>query len=107
MRAIKNIILPAMLAMAPSRLFAGFNIQSRGTTGSTALQSIVNFFQAIVDLIDGPVAVAVIVLSLFVALAAWNWQPQNSRALGIAARACASGILLLNLGTLVTWLAGL
>lgn len=100
------IVLITMVVMASSVVYAGYNIQTRGTT-TGPLQSVVNFFQAVVDLIDGPLSLAIVVLSLIAAIAMWNWAPQNSRAFGVAARACASGILLFNIATLVTWLSGI
>lgn len=100
------LVLVSMLALFAAPAMAGYNIQSRGTT-SGPLQSVVNFFQAVVDLIDGPLALAIVVVSLIAAIAMWNFAPQGNRAFGIAARACASGILLFNIATMITWLTGM
>lgn len=103
---ISVLVLVAMVALFTAPAMAGYNIQSRGTT-TGPLQSIVNFFQSVVDLIDGPLALAIVVISLIAAIAMWNFAPQGNRAFGIAARACASGILLFNIATMITWLTGM
>lgn len=108
---MKKVVVTTMLFVALAAGFvtpalAGYDIQSRGTT-SGPLQSVVNFFQSVVDLVDGPLALAIVVISLIIAIALWNFQPQGNRAFGIAARACASGILLFNVAGLITWLTGI
>jgi type IV secretory pathway VirB2 component (pilin) len=105
-KLISILVLFAMVALFAAPAMAGYNIQSRGTT-TGPLQSIVNFFQSVVDLIDGPLALAIVVISLIAAIAMWNFAPQGNRAFGIAARACASGILLFNIATMITWLTGM
>lgn len=95
------LILALMIA---SPLYAGFNIESHGTTSGSIFTRIVRFMQDVVDLLDGPIAIAVVVISLIAALILWNMSPGRSEWVGRTFRAVVSGILIMDIALIVNYL---
>lgn len=103
---IKVMFWVVFIGMVTSPALAGYNISSRGNA-TGPLASITAFFQQLVNLVDGPLLVGLTVIALIAAILMWNWNPQGSKALGIAVRACLSCIVGFQLTALITWLSGL
>lgn len=93
-------IVPVVVLVAASRASAGYDI---GTTDSTAFDKIVSFLQAIVDLIDGPVATAITVISIIVAILLWAVAPKSG-GMSTVVRVCIAAIVGLNVAT---WIVAL
>ncbi len=82
-------------------VLAGYDI---GSSGSSIFSRLTNFMQDVVDLADGPLAVAAVVISLVAAIALWNFAPGRSEWLGRAFRAVASGFFLLDIALLINYM---
>ena len=82
-------------------LYAGYDI---GSTSSSIFGKLTKFLQDIVNFLDGPAAVAIVVVSLVAAIVLWNMAPGRSEWVGRTFRAVASAIFLLDLGILVNYL---
>ena len=94
-------VVPVVVLAGASRAnAAGYDI---GTTDSTAFDKIVSFLQAIVDLIDGPVATAVTVISIIVAILLWAVAPKSG-GMSTVVRVCIAAIVGLNVAT---WIVAL
>ena len=99
-----GVLLFATMFLCPA--YGGFDIQSSGTSNATIFQRLITFMQDTVDLVDGPLAIALVVLSLIGALILWNFAPENNRWMGRAFRAVASAIFIFNIAGIVTYLRG-
>lgn len=84
-------------------LLAGYNIESAGTTNAPIFTRIVGFMQDFVDLLDGPVAIGVVVVGAIIAGALWIFSPEN-RALQKAFKAIAVGFVLFDMGVLINYM---
>lgn len=82
-------------------LYAGYDI---GGTSASIFTKLTEFLQDVVDFLDGPAAVAIVVVSLIAAILLWNIAPGRSEWVGRTFRAIASAIFLLNIGILVNYL---
>lgn len=93
-------VVPVVVLAAAGRANAGYDI---GTTDSTAFDKIVSFLQAIVDLIDGPIATAITVISIIVAILLWAVAPKSG-GMSTVVRVCIAAIVGLNVAT---WIVAL
>ena len=100
--AIATLIMVALMIVSP--LYAGYNIESHGSTSGTIFSRIVRFMQDTVDLLDGPIAIAVVVISLITALILWNMAPGRSEWVGRTFRAVVSGILIMDITLIINYL---
>ena len=78
--------------------FAAYSIGAP-TTGP--FQKMGAWFQSYIDFMDGPFAVAAIVVSIILAVLAWNFLP-NEGIFGKILKTVVSGVVILNIGTWVT-----
>ncbi|KJS30748.1 MAG: hypothetical protein VR64_14540 [Desulfatitalea sp. BRH_c12] len=90
-----------LLCAAP--LFAGYNIESAGSTNASIFTRLVGFMQDIVDLMDGPIAIAVVIGGVIIAGCLWIFAPDN-RHLGKAMKAIAVGFFLFDIGLIVNYM---
>lgn len=97
--AVIVVLIGAVFLSSP--ICAGYDI---GSSGSSIFSRLTNFMQDVVDLIDGPLAVAVVVVSLIAAIAFWNFAPGRSEWVGRAFRAVASGFFLLDIALLINYM---
>ena len=81
--------------------FAGHDI---GTSTGTLFAKPTTFLQDAVNFLDGPAATAFICIALIVALAAWNFAPQQSAWVGKSVRAVVSGILVFAITVAINYL---
>ena len=84
--------------MQSTLCFAAYSIGAP-TTGP--FQKLGVWFQTYVDFMDGPFAIAAIVISIILAVLAWNFMPKEGL-FGKILKTVVSGIVVLNLGT---WMA--
>jgi hypothetical protein len=96
---IAALILGVVWISTP--LYAGYNI---GGTSSGIFAKLTEFLQDVVDFLDGPAAVAIVVVSLIGAIVLWNVAPGRSEWVGRTFRAIASAIFLLNIAILINYL---
>lgn len=96
-------ILIVFAAMISTPAIAGYDI---GGASSNIFTKITKFMQDIVNFLDGPAAIAIVVISLVGAIVLWNMAPGRSEWIGRTFRAVASAIFLLDIGVLVTYLRG-
>jgi type IV secretory pathway VirB2 component (pilin) len=99
---IAAFVIVAFMTCVP--LYAGYNIESHGSSSGTIFARIVRFMQDTVDLLDGPIAIAVVVISLIAALILWNMAPGRSEWVGRTLRAVVSGILIMDIALIVNYL---
>jgi hypothetical protein len=95
------VIITVMICLP---LYAGYNIESHGTSSGTIFSRIVRFMQDTVDLLDGPIAIAMVVISLIAALILWNMAPGRSEWVGRTLRAVVSGILVMDIALIINYL---
>lgn len=105
MKRFQNILLqaPILALVWVSNALAGYDIESAGTSGGTIFQRIITFMQDIVDMLDGPVAIMVVIAGVVVAACMWIFAPDN-RHLGKAMKAVAVGFVLFDIGLLVNYM---
>jgi len=84
-------------------LLAGYSIESAGSTNAPIFTRLVGFMQDFVDMLDGPVAIAVVVAGAIIAGALWIFSPEN-RALQKAFKAIAVGFVLFDMGVLINYM---
>jgi type IV secretory pathway VirB2 component (pilin) len=82
-------------------LYAGYDI---GGASASIFSKLTEFLQDVVDFLDGPAAVAIVVVSLIAAILLWNVAPGRSEWVGRTFRAIASAIFLLDIGILINYL---
>ena len=82
---------------------AGYNIESHGTTSGSIFTRLVDFMQDVVDFMDGPWAIGLIIVGVVVAGTLWVFAPDN-RHLGKALKAVAVGFVLFDVGLLISYL---
>lgn len=100
--AIAALVIITVLICLP--VYAGYNIESHGTSSGTIFSRIVRFMQDTVDLLDGPIAIAMVVISLIAALILWNMAPGRSEWVGRTLRAVVSGILVMDIALIINYL---
>lgn len=105
MKTLKNNIQTVFLLsfITARTAFAGYDIEAAGTTGGSIFQRLVGFMQDIVDMMDGPVAIFVLVVGMIVAVVLWVFAPDN-RALGKAFKAIAAAFIIFDIGLLITYI---
>jgi type IV secretory pathway VirB2 component (pilin) len=96
---IAALILGVLWIATP--VCAGYDI---GGTSASIFTKLTEFLQDVVDFIDGPAAVAIVVVSLIAAILLWNVAPGRSEWVGRTFRAVASAIFLLDIGILINYL---
>jgi type IV secretory pathway VirB2 component (pilin) len=94
-----SLIICAVLISTP--IYAGYDI---GGEKSGIFAKLTEFLQDIVDFLDGPAAVAIVVVSLIAAIVLWNVAPGRSEWVGRTFRAVASAIFLLDVGLIINYL---
>ena len=72
-----------------------------GTTDNEGFALITEWFQAFVDFMEGPMGVAIVVLSLVIAVATWVFAPREGL-FGPVIRVAVGALVLLNIGTWIT-----
>jgi type IV secretory pathway VirB2 component (pilin) len=97
-----STLMAAALCAAP--VLAGYDIESHGSTGGSIFTRLVNGLQDLVDFMDGPLAIGVVLIGLVVAGALWVFAPDN-RHLGKAMKAVAVGFVLFDMGLLINYLS--
>lgn len=83
---------------ASSAAWAGYDI---GSPSSGPFAKLGGWLQDYVDFMDGPFAIAAVVLSIILAVVIWNFAPREGIMSNLM-RAVISGIVLLNIGTWIT-----
>lgn len=101
MAACGQYLLFCMLWAGP--LYAGYDIESHGTTSGSIFSRIINFLQDCVDALDGPVAIALVIFGAVAAIAMWIFAPDN-RHLGKAMKAVAGGFILFDIALLINYM---
>lgn len=101
MNRIKQAIIMGLLYATPA--LAGYDIESAGSSSGTIFQRLIQFMQDLVDLMDGPVAICVLILGVVVALCLWIFAPDN-RHLNKAVKAVAAAFIMFDMGLLITYL---
>lgn len=86
--------------LLPIAAFAGVDIGSSGNAGFATIEA---WLQAFVDFMDGPGGLAVVVVSIIVAVGAWMFSPKDG-AMGPILRVVVGAIVVINVGTWVTTL---
>ena len=104
MKRIKTSIKAIMiLCFYTAPVWAGYNIESHGSTSGSIFTRLVNFLQDMVDFMDGPLAVGVLIVGVVVAGCMWIFAPDN-RHLGKAMKAIAVGFVMFDIGLLINYL---
>ena len=102
---MKNKILPGFIILSgvgfAMPIYAGYNI---GGAKTGIFAKLNQFLQDVVDFLDGPAAVAVVVVSIIGAIVLWNVAPGRSEWVGRTFRAVASAIFLLDIGLIINYL---
>jgi len=98
-----SLKLLALNLIYAAPLMAGYNIESAGTTNAPIFTRLVGFMQDFVDMLDGPVAIAVVLAGAVIAGALWIFSPEN-RALQKAFKAIAVGFVLFDMGVLINYM---
>jgi len=93
---LNSIMFLSFCSMMSTRILAGYSI---GTVQGP-FEKLGKLFQDYVDFMDGPFATMVIVVSIVIAIAAWNFAPKEGL-LGTFLRAVVSGVVIMNIGTWV------
>lgn len=93
----------ALTALCFSNAFAGYNIESHGTSSAGIFTRLIRFMQDCVDLLDGPAAIWMVIAGLFIAGCLWIFAPDN-RHLGKAMKAVAVGFVLFDVGLLLNYM---
>ena len=96
---IVSLIICAVWLSTP--IYAGYDI---GGASAGIFSKLTEFLQDVVDFLDGPAAVAIVVVSLIAAIVLWNVAPGRSEWVGRTFRAVASAIFLLDIGLIINYL---
>jgi len=78
-----------------------------GSAGTGPLAGVVAFLQEIVDFMSGPFALFVLAGGLVSAICLWMWAPRENGAMSGMFRALFAGVLILNIGGIIAWAAGM
>ena len=78
-----------------------------GTAGTGFFAGLVNFMQEIVDFMSGPYAIFAIIMGGALAIGLWIFTPKESGVMQWVFRVLFGGIMLLNLGGIVAYVAGM
>lgn len=78
-----------------------------GTAGTGPLAGIANFLQEIVDFMSGPWALFVLAGGVIFAIVLWIWAPRENGAMAGMFRAIFGGVIILNVGGVIAWVAGM
>ena len=87
-----------VLLCFPVAAMAGVDI---GTSGSAGFATIEKWLQSFVNFMDGPGGLAVVVISVIVAVGAWMFAPKDGM-MGPILRVVVGAIVIINVGTWVT-----
>ena len=99
MKPIFRLSGAVLIALVFSPLvFAGVDI---GTSGNAGFATLEKWFQAFVNFMDGPAGLALVVVSIILAVAAWILSPREG-VVGPLLRVVVGAIVILNVGTWVT-----
>ncbi len=93
--ALQTLIISILFE---TQAMAGYDI---GAPTSGPFAKLGSWLQDYVDFMDGPFAVAAVVLSLILALALWNFSPREG-IMAVAMKAVITGIVILNIGTWIS-----
>jgi type IV secretory pathway VirB2 component (pilin) len=93
-----NLLLVLAGVSIPFVSSAGVDI---GTSGNTGFATIEAWLQSFVDFMDGPGGLAVVVVSIIAAVAAWMFAPRDG-VMGPIFRVVVGAIVIINVGTWVT-----
>ncbi|MBL0319167.1 MAG: hypothetical protein IPP74_07750 [Alphaproteobacteria bacterium] len=91
-------ITPALTMLGATNALAGYDI---GAPSSGPFAKLGAWLQQYIDFMDGPFAVAAVVVSIILAIVIWNFSPREG-IMSHVLKAVISGIVLLNIGT---WIA--
>lgn len=94
----KHISLFVIGMTFPFMSSAGVDI---GTSGNTGFATIEAWLQSFVNFMDGPGGLAVVVISIIAAVAAWMFAPKDG-VMGPLFRVVVGAIVIINVGTWVT-----
>ena len=95
--SFKAVFAALMAVFLAGPTFAGYSL---GGSSSGPFGKLTQWMQDYVDFMDGPAALAIIVVSIIIAVCAWIWAPKSG-AVGILVRVVIGGIVILNIGTWV------
>ncbi len=98
MIAKKLSVLLFSLLYFPVAAMAGVDIGSSGSAGFATIEA---WLQSFVDFMDGPGGLAVVVVSIIVAVGAWMFAPKDGM-MGPILRVVVGAIVIINVGTWVT-----
>jgi len=96
---MKRSFLWAWILTLLTGVYAHAGYSLGGSTSGT-FGKLTQWMQEYVDFMDGPAALAVIVVSIIVAVCAWIWAPKSG-AVGVLVRVVVGGIVILNVATWV------
>lgn len=102
--AVAIVALLATLTSLPAFAQAEVDI---GTAGSGPLTGLAEFFQEWVDFMAGPWAIVVLAVGLVMGIGLWIWQSKESGAMQWIARALLGGVMIMNIGGIITWVQGM
>lgn len=94
------LVLTAMTALMSSLAYAQEEVDI-GTVDNEGFDLIVEWFQSFVNFMAGPAGIAVVVVSLVVAVATWVFAPREGL-LGPVMRVAVGALVILNIGTWIT-----
>lgn len=95
--SFKAMVVAVVSVVLAAPAYAGYALG--GGTGTFG--KLTQWMQDYVDFMDGPAAIAMIVVSIIIAVCAWVWAPKSG-AVGVLLRVVVAGIVVLNIGT---WMA--
>ena len=99
MKPLSRLPIAALIALVfPPLALAGVDI---GTSGNAGFATLEKWFQAFVNFMDGPAGLALVVVSIIGAVAAWMLMPREG-VVGPMLRVVVGAIVILNVGTWVT-----
>lgn len=102
MKTLKKIVTSSVIFWGTlTSAHAGHSI---GTSSGSLYTKVTTALQDAVNFLDGPAATAFVAIALVVALAAWNFAPQNAQWVGKSVRAVISGILVFAITVIINYL---
>lgn len=101
MNLIKRVNLVIMVGfLSVKEALAGYDIRSAGGTYGSYFERLVDFFQGVIDFVQGPFAVGFIILGIVIAGCFWIFAPDN-RHLNKACKAIAVGFVLFDIAIIL------
>lgn len=94
-----KVLVAFSLYFLTTSAYAEYDI---GAPDSGPFARITSFFQDIINLIDGPIALGFSFVSLAGLAATWAFAPQLLKAMGTATRIIIAVIIILNIGAWIT-----